>query len=67
MVRVIQSSDHALLVDTNYHNILNLKLQGKACLLPTMFTLISDFKAELHFFLINLAHKDIDPFPILKD
>lgn len=61
-------SDLAFLVDiTNYLNLLNLKLQGKDCSLPAMFTFISGFKAKLNLFLINLANKNIDLFPILKD
>lgn len=61
-------SDLAFLVDvTNYLNILNLKLQGKDCSLPTMFTLISGFKAKLKLFIINLARENIDLFPTLTD
>jgi len=60
-------SDLAFLVDvTNYLNILNLKLQGKDCSLPTMFNLISGFKAKLNLFSINLATENIDLFPTLK-
>ncbi|CAG4973545.1 unnamed protein product [Colias eurytheme] len=61
-------SDLAFLVDvTDYLNILNLKLQGKDCTLPTMFTMISGFKAKLNLFLMNLATENIDLFPTLKD
>lgn len=60
-------SDLAFLVDvTNYLNILNLKLQSKDCSLPTMFNLISGFKAKLNLFSINLATENIDHFPTLK-
>lgn len=60
--------DLAFLVDvTNYLNILNLKLQGKDCTLPTMFTMINGFKAKLNLFLMNLATENIDLFQTLKD
>ena len=50
------------------HNVARERiLRGPRDSLPTMFTFISGFKAELNMFFINLAHKNIDPFPILKD
>lgn len=60
-------SDLAFLVDvTNYLSILNHKLQGKYCSLPTMFYLTSGFKEKLNPFSINLSTENIDLFPTLK-
>lgn len=58
--------DLAFLIDTlHYLNVLNLKLQGKDCSLPTMFNLINGFKGKLDLFAANLAKNKIDHFPTL--
>ena len=58
--------DLAFLNDTfHYLNILNLKLQGKDCSLPTMLNSINGFKGKLDLFAANLAQNKIDHFPTL--
>lgn len=60
--------DFAFLVDITSHlNNLNLKLQGKNKLYPTLVNHINSFKLKLNLFISQLENLDFCQFPHLKD
>ncbi|XP_068200767.1 general transcription factor II-I repeat domain-containing protein 2-like [Palaemon carinicauda] len=60
--------DLAVLVDITSHlNDLNLKLQGKDKLFPSLVNDISAFKMKLKLFISQLENKELSEFPHLKE
>ena len=60
--------DFAFLVDITSHlNDLNLKLQGKNKLFPSLVDCIKAFKMKLKLFISQLENQDLSHFPHLKE
>lgn len=60
--------DLAFLVDVTSHlNYLNLKLQGKSKLFPSLVNDINAFKMKLKLFVSQLENEDLSQFPHLKE
>ena len=60
--------DFAFLVDVTSHlNDLNLKLQGKNKLFPSLVNNINSFKMKLKLFISQLEKQDLCQFPHLKE
>ena len=58
----------AFLVDITSHlNDLNLKLQGKIKLFPSLVDCIKAFKMKLKLFIFQLKNQDLSHFPHLKE
>lgn len=52
---------------TSHLNYLNLKLQGKNKLFPSLVNDISAFKMKLKLFISQLENEDLSQFPHLKE